>query len=179
MDIPDFSTPFAKSLNASISGNLIPLFHSRIILDTPPVEIPISLEIKSLVFPLRYLCITSVLVGEFGIITYLIQYIMIKNLYKENGNSRRHFFDKRRQSSRHFRHFFRQSRHKRRHFSNPYKIEVCLSEAANIILIEVMYIQEELRLDLFDYISQYPSSLVSILRIFCFGQRYSCSDIEI
>jgi hypothetical protein len=32
-------------------------------------------------------------VGEFGIITYLIQYIMIKNLYKENGNSRRHFFD--------------------------------------------------------------------------------------
>jgi hypothetical protein len=63
---------------------------------------------------------------------------MIKNLYKENGNSRRHFFDKRRQSSRHLRHFFRQSRHKRRHFSNPYKIEVCLSEAANIILIEAM-----------------------------------------
>jgi hypothetical protein len=65
---------------------------------------------------------------------------MIKNAYKENGNSRRHFFGQRRQSPRHFRHFLRQNRHKSRHFSNPSK-EGCLREAADIIL-EVMDIQE-------------------------------------
>jgi hypothetical protein len=68
---------------------------------------------------------------------------MIKNLYKENGNSRRHLFDQRRQSYRHFRHFFRQNRHKGRHFNNPSKIEACLSEAADFILIEVIDIKEE------------------------------------
>jgi hypothetical protein len=68
---------------------------------------------------------------------------MIKNLYKENGNSRRHFFGLRRQTFRHFRHFFRQSRHKSRHFSNSSTIVRCLSEAVDIILIEVIDIQEE------------------------------------
>jgi hypothetical protein len=127
MDRPDFLTVTVNSLNASISGTLISLFYSFIVLDTPPAEIPISLEIESLVLPLRYPCITSALVGRAGIVTYLVQYIMIKNLYKENCNSRRHFFGQRRQTTSHFRHFFRQSRHKSRHFNNPSTIVRCLS----------------------------------------------------
>jgi hypothetical protein len=68
---------------------------------------------------------------------------MIKNLYKENGNSRRHFFGQRRQSSRHFRHFFRQNRHKSSHFQRPTEIDGFTSVAIDIILIEGIDIQEE------------------------------------
>jgi hypothetical protein len=64
---------------------------------------------------------------------------MIKNLYKENGNSRRQFFGQRRQTTRHFRHFFRHSRH----FHRPTEIDGFMSEAVDIILIEVIDIQEE------------------------------------
>jgi hypothetical protein len=133
MDRPDFLTVIAKFLNVLISGALISLFHSFIVLDTPPVEIPISLEIESLVLPLRYPCISSALVERAGIVTYLVQYIMIKNLYKENGNSRRHFFGLRRQTF----------RHKSRHFNNPSTIVRSLSEAVDIILIEVIDIQKK------------------------------------
>jgi hypothetical protein len=84
------------------------------------------------------------LVGEAaaGTVTYLVQYIMIKNLYKENGNSSHHFFGLRYQFIRHFRHFFRQNRHKSRHFPCPLKIRGCLSEAKDILL-KVIDIQEE------------------------------------
>jgi hypothetical protein len=58
MVIPDFLTKIAKSRSSSAMGILVLFFHSLIIFEAVPVDIPNSLAIWSLDLPLRYHCIT-------------------------------------------------------------------------------------------------------------------------